>query len=97
MIRLRLDKLKLPDIVVFLDVSPATACDRISARGEQRQIHETEDKLGQLRQAYLLVCDIIHRNFGIPTLIMSGDDRPDNIAAAGLKFIKRSLQRSLRL
>jgi 1-acyl-sn-glycerol-3-phosphate acyltransferase len=95
--RLKLDKLKLPDIVVFLDVSPATACDRISARGEQRQIHETEDKLAQLRQAYLLVCDIIQRDFGIPTLIMSGDDRPDNIAAAGLKFIKKSLQRSLRL
>jgi len=42
----------LPDIVIFLDVSPQTALGRIVARGRKIDRHENLDDLGQARRGY---------------------------------------------
>ena len=55
--RLGLTRLSLPDAVIFLDVPPAVSMERIRSRGEKMQVHETEEKLGRLREAYLLVVE----------------------------------------
>ena len=87
--RLKIYKLMLPDVVVFLDVPPATAYKRITSRDEQKQVHETKEKLGELRNAYLIVCDVIQRNWHIPTSIIDGENTPENIAASGFEFINK--------
>ena len=55
--RLGLAHLSLPDAVIFIDVLPKVSMARIRARGERIQVHETEEKLGRLREAYLLVAE----------------------------------------
>ena len=49
--RLGLNRLSIPDAVVFLDVPPSVSMARIRNRGEKTQVHETENKLGRLREA----------------------------------------------
>jgi len=71
--RLGLTRLTLPDAVIFLDVPPAVSMERITNRGEARQVHETEEKLGRLRAAYLLVVEATRERLGLPTFVLDGD------------------------
>jgi len=88
--RLKLNTLKLPDVVLFLDVRPATACERITVRGKPQQVHETEEKLGQLREAYRMSCDVVQRHWHIPTAVIDGEDSIETVTAAALEFINQS-------
>jgi hypothetical protein len=47
----------LPDVVVFLDLSPAVAMTRIASRGQKIDRHENEDDLAQARHMYLKTLD----------------------------------------
>jgi thymidylate kinase len=85
--RLPIKRLVLPDVVLFLDVSPAEACRRIEARGEQQQVHETEEKLTKLREAYLMVCDVITREFGVPACVLNGEAPREQVTAEALAFV----------
>ncbi len=49
----------VPDVTFFLHVTPELAMNRISARGEELQPHETVVFLEDLQKAYELVCDIV--------------------------------------
>jgi len=89
--RLRLTSMKLPDAVIMLDVEPAVSVARIESRGEQRQVHETEDKLAKLRAGYRLVCNVVQTEFGIPTRILDGDATIDVLAATALAFVGENL------
>lgn len=71
--RLGLTRLSLPEAVVFLDVPPAVSMARIDSRGEKMQVHETAEKLGLLRDAYLLVVEATGRHLGLPTFVLDGD------------------------
>jgi hypothetical protein len=42
----------LPDLTIFLDLSPAEALTRIQLRGGGGELHETAQYLGALRQSY---------------------------------------------
>lgn len=84
---LRLNTLVLPDVVVFIDVNPATACRRIEMRGERKQVHETEEKLTELRQAYLNVCDLIQRRWHIHVSVLDGENTREQVASAAREFI----------
>jgi 1-acyl-sn-glycerol-3-phosphate acyltransferase len=77
--RLGLARLSVPDAVVFLDVPPEVAMARIRTRGERIQVHETEEKLGRLRDAYLLVVRATGERSGLPTFVLDGDRDPDSI------------------
>jgi len=87
--KLRLTHLNLPDIVIFLDVEPSIAIDRIDKRGQKKQVHETEEKLTKLRHAYLITCKVIQRELGIPTFILAGNDTINNITGSAADFISK--------
>ena len=81
--------MNLPDIVIFLDVEPSIAIDRIDKRGQKKQVHETEEKLTKLRHAYLITCKVIQRELGIPTCILAGNDTINNITNSAADFISK--------
>jgi 1-acyl-sn-glycerol-3-phosphate acyltransferase len=91
--RLHLTHLRRPDVVVFLDVDPAAACQRIESRGEHRQVHETADKLGKLRSAYLDVCDVVEHAWRVPTARVDGNRGLDVISDEIADFCQRALER----
>ncbi len=88
--RFRLDHMRLPDAVIFLDVAPAVSIQRILSRGEQRQVHETEEKLAKLREGYLLVTQVVEKEFNIPTRILDGESEIDKVTALAIEFVKFS-------
>ncbi|MFX0198624.1 MAG: 1-acyl-sn-glycerol-3-phosphate acyltransferase [Candidatus Hodarchaeota archaeon] len=88
--RFKLDHMRLPSAVIFLDVAPAVSFQRILIRGEQRQVHETEEKLARLREGYLLVTKVVEEEFNIPTRILDGELKIDKVLASALEFAKGS-------
>jgi thymidylate kinase len=83
-----LTRLRLPHVVILLDVDPGTACARIGSRGEQRQVHETEEKLAELRSAYLMVCEVVQRRWGIPVHVVDGNQSLEKVVDESLQFAK---------
>jgi len=79
--RLGLTHLALPDAVVFIDVPPAVSMERIRSRGERMQVHETDEKLGHLRAAYLLIVETTRERMGLPTFVLDGSRDLNSIAA----------------
>jgi SAM-dependent methyltransferase/shikimate kinase len=51
----------LPDIVIFLDLSPTVAMTRISLRGQKVDRHENEDDLAQARRMYLKTIEALRQ------------------------------------
>ena len=88
--QLGLTHLSLPDMVILIDVDPATACQRIEARGQQRQVHETEKKLCQLRRAYLKVCEVVQTDWMVSTKILNGSQPLENIIEQAFQFARTS-------
>jgi 1-acyl-sn-glycerol-3-phosphate acyltransferase len=86
--RFRLDHMRLPDAVILLDVAPVVSTRRIQGRGEQRQVHETEEKLAKLREGYLLVTHVVEKEFNMPTLILDGESEIDKVAASAIEFVR---------
>ncbi|MFC1556224.1 hypothetical protein ACFL67_03990, partial [candidate division KSB1 bacterium] len=85
--RLNLDRMRLPKAVVFIDTPTETAIERIDKRGEERQVHETGEKLQKLREAYTVVCNVIAKDFKIPTAIIDGNKSINDITAEVITFI----------
>jgi thymidylate kinase len=80
-------RMKMPEVIVLLDVSPETACRRISSRGEKQQAHETADKLTRLREAYHFVCEIMRDHYNLPVQVITGEPSPDEATRSALEFI----------
>ncbi len=81
----------LPDAVIMLDVNPQVCCQRIAARGERVQPHETAEKLGKMRNGYLRVCEVVREDLGIPVLTLTGDQGMDEVSRLALGFINTSM------
>lgn len=90
--RLGLTHLKLPQVVVFIDCPPATACERIASRGERLQVHETEEKLTRLKAAYHMVCRITSEHRGIPTITIDGGQLLQAVVAQARDFVREHLE-----
>lgn len=86
--RFRLDHMRLPDAVIMLDVAPAVSIQRIQSRGEQMQVHETEEKLAKLREGYLLVIKVVEKEFNIPTRILDGESEIDKVTVSAIEFVR---------
>lgn len=86
--RFRLDHMRLPDAVIMLDVAPAVSIQRIQSRGEQKQAHETEEKLAKLREGYLLVTKVVEKEFHIPTRILEGEQEIGTVTDSAIEFVK---------
>ena len=89
--QLGLTHLTLPDIVIMIDVDAVTACRRIEARGQQRQVHETEEKLERLRRAYHQVCEVVQTDWRIPTQTVNGDQPLEKVMEQAFEFARASL------
>jgi 1-acyl-sn-glycerol-3-phosphate acyltransferase len=87
LLRLGLNRLSLPDAVLFLDVPPAVALDRIASRGERQQVHETEEKLTKLADAYRLLCRVLVEQYGVPTLRLDGRRPLEDVVAETIAFV----------
>jgi len=80
--------LKLPEAVIFLDVDPTVCCERINRRGVRIQVHETEEKLAELRKGYRMVCSVIETEFHLPLLVVEGDQTLEQSTGSASKFIQ---------
>jgi 1-acyl-sn-glycerol-3-phosphate acyltransferase len=87
--RLGFDRLNIPDLVIFLDIEPAEAMRRIDSRGEQKQAHETENRLSQLRKAYLLVCAVAERDKRATILRVDGARQLTDVSADAIDFVQQ--------
>lgn len=67
-------KFFIPDVVIFLEISPKEAIRRIGLRGKDLQFHETEDKLRQLQNGYLKVVGILESNLNIEVIRQNVDN-----------------------
>ena len=76
---LKLNKQVLPEAVVLIDVDPQTACDRITSRGEARQVHETVEKLVRLRASYMNVMDTLSTRLNVATHVIDGNAPLDEV------------------
>jgi len=85
--RLGLARLKLPDAVIFLDVEPHVAMERIRCRGEKMQVHETEEKLARLREAYLMVVQAVAEAPGLPAVVLDGGRDPEAVVADAVRAV----------
>lgn len=90
LMRLKLDRLRIPDAVIFVDVAPQVAIRRIEARGERRQVHETAEKLEKLRAAYLMVCRVVERHHDVPICRLDGERGLDAVTSVALSFIEQA-------
>jgi 1-acyl-sn-glycerol-3-phosphate acyltransferase len=89
-----LDRMRMPDAVIFLDVPPAVCIARIDSRGEKKQVHETEEKLAKLRDAYLLVCSVLEDRQQTRVLVLEGNRELDRIIAEGRQFVTAAKEHS---
>jgi adenylate kinase family enzyme len=89
--RLGLTHLRLPRVLVLLDVDSAVACRRITSRGKPRQPHETEEKLQRLREAYLRVARILSERWRIPTRVVNGTQPLEQVGEETLRFVQATL------
>ena len=71
----------------MLDVDPAVSMERIRKRGEKVQAHETEEKLARLREGYLMVCEIVGREFATPVRVLEGSLDLDSLTSTTLEFV----------
>jgi thymidylate kinase len=90
---LGINKFSMPDMIIFLDVAPEVSIERIEMRGQHKQVHETHEKLGKLREAYLHTCRVAQKDFHIPTLIIEGSDTRENILEHARIFINRQISK----
>jgi 1-acyl-sn-glycerol-3-phosphate acyltransferase len=94
--KIKLTRLTLPDLVIFIDVDPAIARARIETRGQTLQVHETQEKLTKLRNAYRQVCDVIRTDFEIPTLVLEGELTVSELKSRSCDFIHTNLEKRSR-
>lgn len=90
--RLGLTHLRLPKLVVLLNLTAQDACARIAARGKPRQAHETEDQLGRLAESYRRVVRVVEQRWSIPVLQVDAARPLDDILAEALHFVEDRLR-----
>jgi len=83
---LRLNRLRMPDAAILLDLPPRVAIERIGARGEARQVHETEEKLAMLASAYRMVCRVIADQYGVATVVLDGTRALEDLVEQATAF-----------
>jgi diacylglycerol kinase family enzyme/thymidylate kinase len=93
--RLRLTRFPLPDLVVVLQIAPATSMERIRSRGLPLQAHETEQFLADLAEAYERVAAILEQRCGVRVVCVNveGAASSDETVAKVCDTVHEELQR----
>jgi hypothetical protein len=66
--------------------------DRIRARGQTRQAHETDARLHSLREGYLTVCRVLEPTLGVPARVLDGSPPQDIVSDAALRHVGAFLE-----
>jgi len=90
--RLGLNRLRLPRLLILLDLPASVACARIVSRGGPRQPHETEERLALLREAYQRVARITALKWNLPLLVVEAARPLDETLAIVMNFIETNLE-----
>lgn len=74
----------VPDMTIFIDVSPNVCVERIESRGENKEVFETLEKLEAIRKSYMnskiYLCD--QQKYNMNVVHINGEDSIDNVAKA---------------
>lgn len=83
----------LPDVVIFLDLSPSIAIERITRRGVKVDGHENKSDLAQAREMYLRTLDAYSRSRGVDAVHHINIDHlaPGAVLAAVIKALRPHL------
>ena len=68
--------IRRPDLCIFLDLPPAVSLERITARGGEKEIFETEETLTRVREAFLRT----FRDLPDRVAIVDATGTPDEVA-----------------
>lgn len=85
----------LPDLVIFLDLSPGVAISRIASRRAKVDRHENEDDLAQAREMYLRTLEAFARHRGadaVERIDLDGRS-PGDVLAAVVEALRPRIQR----
>lgn len=80
--------MNLPDQLIFLDVAPEVSCQRIASRGERVQAHENLEKLTQMREGYLRVCDVVERSMGVKVIRLDAAMGQEQVEHEAVAFVR---------
>jgi energy-coupling factor transporter ATP-binding protein EcfA2 len=89
----RLQGVWIPDRVIFLDLTPEAALDRVRSRGAKVDRHENPADLTVAREGYMRVLEVVKRNKGIESVqvIDAGGMSPGQVLAAAAQALGPSL------
>jgi len=80
--------IRRPDVCIFLDLEPKISLARIAARGAQKEIYETEEKLTLFRETFMKVFSTLQ---GENIAVINADGTPDEVAARVLAAVRTVL------
>ena len=87
------DKLLLPDMVIFMDIAPERALDRIKNRGKKIDLHENIHDLTQARNMYLKTIEAFntYRSRLSAHCIAIDNHTPGQVLGEIIKLIKQEI------
>lgn len=91
-------KLLLPDMVIFMDITPERALDRIKNRGKKIDLHENIRDLTQARNMYLKTIEAFNQYHGrlFAHNILVENHTPDQILGEIIELIKQEIMQKTR-
>ena len=70
---------RVPDTTYFIHLSVDTALERLDARGSEREVFETRERLAAIEEAYRTVNDYLEDR-GQRIVVIDGEQSPDEVA-----------------
>ena len=88
------NKLLLPDLVIFMDITPERALDRIKKRGKKIDLHENIHDLTQARNMYLKTIEAFnsYRKRVSAFQIAVNNYTPDQVLGEIIELIKQEIK-----
>ena len=66
-------EIRVPDMCIFLDLTPEQSLERINARGESKEIYETEEKLTAVRNKFFAAFALLEKDEKIAIVSAKGE------------------------
>lgn len=78
----------LPELIIYIDLSPEVAIQRINERNNNKEIYDNLDKLAHVYNNYKIVLDYIKKNNLAKVEIIDGNLSKKNVTAEAIKILK---------
>lgn len=79
-----------PDVVIFVDITPETAMDRINANREGTELFETKERLTQTRNKYFEAFEKLGDSENV--VIIDGNGTPDEVHKRITEVLNKMIQ-----